>query len=748
MSSKRLYLLLSALLVCLTVIVVYAQDVSSPPVESATGPDELLQMEKQDKVTVRALRGWGQLSDKYMELAQKMRQEEKLDLLGANLEQIKLWGEQDDARLAPYREELIELMKYMERGDYLQWMPVAEGASVSAGALLRSGESRWVQAAEGSVTIPGALVETPLVQVKQSTFNPDETEPLQAALSTKIPRILVSPSEYFTSSTSIYAEWSNLSKSLNRLRHGTFITQVLPEMLNEAVKGSVIDESDFAEISNVGKFLDRVLFDSEFHEIIDGPVAIGFSPPENEALTESNVQMQIMNSLLLVVESSSADVAKLVSWISEALIVERTELANGITKLELFSHDIDYAETPDRKPTKAEATEKLTSFFVGEENGTLFIGITEDAVQKRVERTAQSLAALDTFQSAQKNLNIKAETTSFSFLNFASFKSVFQKSVPVSTLDEEERVAYDSILDFLSNVSYYAAAVSELSHDQTLGERIVQVNPNSLEDFGIVLTDDTSMYRPSDATIYYWFGGLSRKFFQGIIDIFPEEELQEINEELQNILAVSVEQVLQAWGPQFEVSLDVQDMLSSSVIPIPDLRISAQVRDYQVVHKIIKNAIAYLDQLFSEEEEMYQAEIEVHNDMMNVTWPALASRFHAHQVLTLSKDTLHFAVSSKEIASAEPTIQTSQTPKNLFQKFSFQIAHLPSLYRQYRSLITVTGGEGAGIFVNILNPLADWIETFSSIESNTVIEPTGVIREKTRLIRNFDSAATEKPVLK
>ena len=141
---------------------------AAPEVEIATGPDGLLQMEAEGKVTVRALRGWGRLPDTFVKLAQRMRQEAGLDLLGADLGQIRTWIADEAA--AAYRADLQELATFMERGEHLDWSPSAPGAAVPAGTLLRSGGARWTQTADGPVEAPAATADTA----------PAEAAPVQA----------------------------------------------------------------------------------------------------------------------------------------------------------------------------------------------------------------------------------------------------------------------------------------------------------------------------------------------------------------------------------------------------------------------------------------------------------------------------------------------------------------------------------------------------------------------------------------
>ena len=140
---------------------------ASSDVEIASGPDGLLQMEQQGKVTVRALRGWGRLPDEYVKLAQRMRQEAGSDLLGANLDQVRQWS--TDPAMAQFGAELAKLAAFMEGGEHLDWSPPAPGASVPAGTLVRSGGTRWAQAADGPVEVPSAVPSEPV-----------QAEPVQA----------------------------------------------------------------------------------------------------------------------------------------------------------------------------------------------------------------------------------------------------------------------------------------------------------------------------------------------------------------------------------------------------------------------------------------------------------------------------------------------------------------------------------------------------------------------------------------
>jgi|GEM_PF-2039961 len=164
-------------LLCTTYGVAFAATV-----EIATGPDGLLQMEQQGKVTVRALRGWGRLPDTYMKLAQQLRQEAGLDLLGADLDQVRQWS--TDPALAQFGAELVKLGAFMEGGEHLDWSPPVPGASVPAGTLVRSGGTRWAQTADGPVEGPSDAQAEPAqvepVQAESAQDEPVQAEPAQA----------------------------------------------------------------------------------------------------------------------------------------------------------------------------------------------------------------------------------------------------------------------------------------------------------------------------------------------------------------------------------------------------------------------------------------------------------------------------------------------------------------------------------------------------------------------------------------
>jgi hypothetical protein len=89
----------------------------SPIYVQAKGPEltrELKKLEKEGKLTVRALRAWNQLPERFMQLALDLRNHD-LDILGADqagVEELALQAGKDD-RLAEYAQDLKALADYM-----------------------------------------------------------------------------------------------------------------------------------------------------------------------------------------------------------------------------------------------------------------------------------------------------------------------------------------------------------------------------------------------------------------------------------------------------------------------------------------------------------------------------------------------------------------------------------------------------------------------------------------------------------
>lgn len=171
----------------------WAVDFSVPPnAEIATGPEGLLQLEQQDKVTVRAMRAWGRLPDESMKLGQDMRKDTTLDLLNADLAQLRTWGAmagEGDPALVPYQDRLNALADYMAQGRHLDWSPQQTGVEVPVGALLRSGGKRWTQTVDGPVLVPDLLPTGPVagdVPVAGETSG-QETSPAPVTASSNRP---------------------------------------------------------------------------------------------------------------------------------------------------------------------------------------------------------------------------------------------------------------------------------------------------------------------------------------------------------------------------------------------------------------------------------------------------------------------------------------------------------------------------------------------------------------------------------
>lgn len=197
------------------------QDTPSSVVETATGPAGLLELEQQDKITVRALRAWGRLPDQYVQLAQKLRQEAGLDLLGADLNTIKDWiskGNQGDATLAKMHDILTELAFFIEQGEHLEWTAAADETKLPAGALVRKSGQRWVHGSAQPATPASQLVAVPLGNAKQ-----EETPPPQ----------VIEPASVVVAE-SVSAEGEGFEFRISEQTSGTFRARLKVEGLQAA----------------------------------------------------------------------------------------------------------------------------------------------------------------------------------------------------------------------------------------------------------------------------------------------------------------------------------------------------------------------------------------------------------------------------------------------------------------------------------------------------------------------------------
>lgn len=138
--------------------------------ETAVGPEALVRLELQGKVTVRALGAWGKMPERFVRLGQTLRTDAGLNLLDAGAAQVGDWlalARGGDARLAASAEGLADLHGFLERGDFLEWVAVADEDAVAQGALLRRDGRRWVRGPEGQGPASASASSEPAAQVAQ-----------------------------------------------------------------------------------------------------------------------------------------------------------------------------------------------------------------------------------------------------------------------------------------------------------------------------------------------------------------------------------------------------------------------------------------------------------------------------------------------------------------------------------------------------------------------------------------------------
>jgi len=113
-------------------------------VERASGPPELLTLERRDEVTPRVLLAFDTLPQKYVSLALALRGS-GIDLLRADDRQLDaLIGQAEAGELDADPEELRGLRDLLANRRYLSWEPVLEGHRLVLGELLRAGDEASV----------------------------------------------------------------------------------------------------------------------------------------------------------------------------------------------------------------------------------------------------------------------------------------------------------------------------------------------------------------------------------------------------------------------------------------------------------------------------------------------------------------------------------------------------------------------------------------------------------------------------
>lgn len=122
-------------------------------VERASGPAELIRLDSEGRITVRALRGFGQLPETYGKLALTLRGM-GVDLMAADAQQLReLIARAEGGDLKTDPQPLRALLALIEQREYLEWTPVQAGEAleVGEGGLLRGAGTVRVQAEDGRV---------------------------------------------------------------------------------------------------------------------------------------------------------------------------------------------------------------------------------------------------------------------------------------------------------------------------------------------------------------------------------------------------------------------------------------------------------------------------------------------------------------------------------------------------------------------------------------------------------------------
>lgn len=124
-----------------------ATSAAETALERALGPEELLRLEQDGSLTVRALGAWGRLPAQFVSMGQTLRSQTGLNLLDASTEEVAGWlaqAESGDPRLHPFSDGLKEMLDYLRRGDFLDWEVLTDEGAAEPGTLLRRDGRRWV----------------------------------------------------------------------------------------------------------------------------------------------------------------------------------------------------------------------------------------------------------------------------------------------------------------------------------------------------------------------------------------------------------------------------------------------------------------------------------------------------------------------------------------------------------------------------------------------------------------------------
>lgn len=297
-----------------------SQDASPAVVETASGPAGLLELEQQGKITVRALRAWGRLPDKYVQLAQKLRQEAGLDLLGADLNTIRDWiakGKQGDATLLKMQDGLTVLATFIEQGEHLEWTVATDETQLPAGALVRRSGQRWVHGAVQPLTPASQAGVAPQGDVEQE-------EPQQPQVADPVVTAAIEPGP---------AEGDGFEFRISEQTSGTFrarlkveglqaaqadddpyFERMLPQVLPENPEILQLEQAFFEKRSNhlpvsensstMGSSYDLSLGFAQ----ADTPVVIRVDAPENPMIppAKDGTSYKIVGKSFLYLKSSEA----------------------------------------------------------------------------------------------------------------------------------------------------------------------------------------------------------------------------------------------------------------------------------------------------------------------------------------------------------------------------------------------------------------------------------------------------------